>query len=254
MTRRRFTVVALQIAVLVVMVALWEVLTRTRIINPFLLAPPSDIAKQVVTWFASGTIWGDIGVTMFTLGVGYVAGLVGGLIIGMLGGLVAFFGYYFDVFITFLNSLPRLVLIPFFIILFGFGNAPGMIVTGLIVIFLVALNTRAAVEDVQGELVVNARMLGANSFHLLTTVYLPGVALSVLSSARLSIGLGFQAAVVAQFFGSPKGLGFLIAEGQQSYNPTQIYAGIVVTSILAFVIDVLLGLGGRRAGRWLPDH
>jgi NitT/TauT family transport system permease protein len=78
------------------------------------------------------------------------------------------------------------------------------------------------------------------------------VALTILSSARLSIGLGFQAAVVAQFFGSPTGLGFLIAEVQQSYNPTQIYAAIVVTSILAYLIDLVLALVEKRSGRWLP--
>ena len=101
---------------------------------------------------------------------------------------------------------------------------------------------------------MNARVLGGNGFQLLGTVYLPGVALTILSSARLAVGLGFQAAVVAQFFGSPVGLGFLIAEGQQSYNPTQIYAAIVLTSLLAYVIDLGLGIVEKRASRWLPTH
>lgn len=249
---RRITTVGLQVATLVTFLAIWELLTRTRVINPFLLASPSDIGRLIVDWFAGGAIWGDIGATMLTLSVGYVSGVVGGVVIGMLAGRIAFFRYYFDVFIIFLNSLPRLVLIPFFIILFGFGNVPGMIVTGLIVIFLVALNTRAAVEGIQGDLVLHARMLGANPLQLLNSVYVPGVALSVLSSARLSIGLGFQAAVVAQFFGSTGGLGFLIAEGQQSYNPTQIYAGIVVASFLAYLMDIVLGVVNKRTSRWLP--
>lgn len=252
--RRASRVIPLQIATLVVIVALWETLTRTGVIKPFLLAPPSAIALQIWAWIKSGVLWPAIGETMYVLLIGYLIGLVGGVIVGMLTGRVLFLRYYFDVFIVFLNSLPRLVLIPFFIIIFGFGHAPGIIVTALIVIFIVTLNTRAAVDEFGVDLVQNARVLGATPVQLLTSVYLPGVALSIVSSARLSIGLGFQAAVVAQFFGSPAGLGFLIAQGQQSYNSTQIYAGIAVTSILAYFMDMLLGQAGKRASRWLPAN
>jgi NitT/TauT family transport system permease protein len=252
MSRRSLLVLGLQLALLVAIIGTWEILTRTGVINPFLLAPPSDIVVLIGRWFDEGSIWADIGSTLWTLAVGYTVGVLGGIVIGMLSGRISFFRHYFDVFIVFLNSLPRLVLLPFFIIIFGFGQAPGMIVTGLIVIFVVALSTRTAVEEIQGDLVQNARVLGAGPVQLLGSVYLPGVALTILSSARLSIGLGFQAAVVAQFFGSPTGLGFLIAEGQQSYNPTQIYAAIVVTSILAYLIDLVLALVEKRSGRWLP--
>jgi sulfonate transport system permease protein len=251
---RRVKVGVLQLVVLVAIIGVWELLVRARIVNSFTLAAPSSIAQQVVEWFADGSIWAHIGATMIKLGVGYVIGLVAGVVIGMLAGRMRFFRYYFDVFIIFLNTLPRLVLIPFFIILFGFGNLPGILVTALIVVFLVALNTRAAMDEIKGDFVLNARVLGANPLQLFRTVFLPGVALSVLASARLAIGLGFQAAVVAEFFGSPNGLGYLIAAGQQSYNPTKIYAAIVLTSILAFLLDLLLGRVAKRASRWLPER
>ena len=251
---RRVKVGVLQLIVLITIIGVWEFLVRTQIVNSFMLAAPSSIAQQTVEWFADGSIWPHIGATMVKLGVGYVIGLVAGVVIGMLAGRTRFFRYYFDVFIVFLNTLPRLVLIPFFIILFGFGNLPGILITALIVVFLVALNTRAAMEEVKGDFVLNARVLGANPLQLFRTVFLPGVALSVLASARLAIGLGFQAAVVAEFFGSPNGLGYLIAAGQQSYNTTQIYAAIVLTSILAFILDLLLGRVAKRASRWLPER
>ena len=252
--RRYAAIASLQIVTLVVILGVWELLTRTGVIKPFLLAPPSAIGRQIMAWMSSGVLWPAIGDTLYVLLIGYLVGVTGGVIIGMLTGRVPFLRHYFDVFIVFLNSLPRLVLIPFFIILFGFGHAPGIIVTALIVIFIVALNTRVAVDEFGVDFVQNARVLGATPMQLLTSVYLPGVALSIVSSARLSIGLGFQAAVVAQFFGSPAGLGFLIAQGQQSYNSTQIYAGIAVTSILAYLMDLLLGQAGKRAGRWLPAN
>jgi NitT/TauT family transport system permease protein len=252
--RRHALVIGLQVATLVAILAVWELLTRTGVIKPFLLAPPSAIGRQILAWATSGVLVPAIADTMYVLLTGYLIGVAGGVVIGMLTGRIAFFRHYFDVFIVFLNSLPRLVLIPFFIILFGFGHAPGIIVTALIVIFVVTLNTRVAVDEFGADFVQNARVLGATPIQLLTSVYLPGVALSIVSSARLSIGLGFQAAVVAQFFGSPAGLGFLIATGQQSYNPTQIYAGIVVTSILAYLMDMLLGQAGKRASRWLPAN
>lgn len=252
MSRR--AIAGIQVLVLVLGVAVWELLTRVGVVNPFLLAPPSAIASTAAGWFASGQIWHHLADTLVTLLAGYLAGVVLGMAMGMLSGRNYFIRCYLDVFLVFLNSIPRLVLIPFFIIIFGFGRTPGIIVTGLIVVFLVAFNTRAAVDEIGADYVLNARVLGADGWQLTTTVYLPGVALSVVSSARVAVGLGFQAAVVAQFFGSPSGLGFLIAQGQQSYNPAQIYAGIALTSLLAYAFDLLLGLVGRRASRWLPGN
>jgi NitT/TauT family transport system permease protein len=122
--RRHALVIALQIATLVAILAVWELLTRTGVIKPFLLAPPSAIGRQILAWATSGVLLPAIADTMYVLLTGYLIGVAGGVVIGMLTGRIAFFRHYFDVFIVFLNSLPRLVLIPFFIILFGFGHAP----------------------------------------------------------------------------------------------------------------------------------
>ena len=84
-------VVPLQAATLVVILGLWELLTRTGVIKPFLLAPPSAIAQQIAAWVKSGVLWPAIGETMYVLLIGYLIGLVGGVIVGMLTGRVLFF-------------------------------------------------------------------------------------------------------------------------------------------------------------------
>jgi NitT/TauT family transport system permease protein len=245
-------IIVLQIAFFVLLVGLWQLASVSGRLNPFTVSSPTVIATQLVSWVSDGSLLWNILATLQIVSIGYVAGLVIGVAIGVTNSLSPTLRAYFDPFLVFGNSLPRIVLIPFFITWLGFGLAPKVIVVFLVLVFLVAINIENGMRQIGSDIVNHARILGAGFGNLLWDVYLPGVGLWVLISARICVGYGLQAAIVSEFFGSHSGLGFLVLKGEAAYDVGTIYAALVVTVILALVIDYLLGLLEYRTMRWLP--
>jgi len=246
-------IVVLQIAFFLLMIGLWQLASVTGRINPFTVSSPAVIADQLWDWLRDGSLFGNIAATLKIVSMGYITGLVVGVAIGVTNSLSPTLRAYFDPFLVFGNSLPRIVLIPFFITWLGFGIAPKVIVVFLVLVFLVAINIENGMRQIGSDIVAHARILGAGAGGLFRDVYLPGIGLWVLISARICIGYALQAAIVSEFFGSHAGLGFLVLKGEAAYDVGTIYAALVVTVILALIFDFLLGLVEHRTMRWLPS-
>ena len=247
---RRPAMLVLRILLGVAIVGVWEAIVTGGVVERFVLPAPGDVLAQLRDWVKDHQLWGIIEPTLVLLGVGLLAGVVAGVALGTAMGVVPFVRYYLSPFIAFFNSVPRLILIPFFIVWFGFGYTPGMIITALEIVFVVLLTVEAGVGQIQGDYVENAKMLGASWADLLRTVYLPGISIWALSAIRVSVGLGFQAAVVVEFFGSPRGIGHVIADGGTTLNSVELYAAIALTALLAYLLDVILRMVESRISRW----
>ena len=100
----------------------------------------------------------------------------------------------------------------------------------------------------------NARMLGATQRQLLQTVYLPSATAWVFSSLHTSVGLAFVGAVVGEYLGSARGVGYLILQAEGSFDVNTVFAGIVVLTACALVLDSAVGQLERRLMRWQPRH
>jgi NitT/TauT family transport system permease protein len=242
----------LRVLVVVAVFGLWQLLSAVNVLNPIVISKPTDIAGEIVGWFADGSIWSAAGQTLLTFAEGYLAGVIVGVVVGIAMGGSTGIRQYLDPFILFFNAIPKLVLVPLLIAIYGFTNVPGVIITFLVVIFLVAITVEKGMEEIEGDFIANTRMLGARRRDILRDVYLPAVGIWVVTSARLAIGLAFQSAVVAEFFGAGHGLGFLIVHGEQSFDVKEIWGGIVLTVVLALIIDWILAIIDRRVSRWLP--
>jgi NitT/TauT family transport system permease protein len=244
----------LRILVVIAVFGLWELLTRTGVLNTFTVSSPSGVWDQLWIWIKNGELARSSETTLITLAMGYGLGLLVGVVIGVATGLSTTLRLYFEPFLVFFNAVPRLILIPFFVTWLGFGRTPKVVVVFLVIVFLIIINVQAGIREVESDVVENARMLGARRIALLREVYAPAVAIWVLTSARLAIGIAFQAAVVTEFFGSTQhGLGYLIQQGQELLNTNQIYAGVVATVAFAWILDLALGILDRRVSRWVPS-
>ena len=242
----------IQLLILAALVGLWQLLVSAGAFNAIAVASPSSVASELGGLLGHSTIWLDILHTLRGLAIGYLAGVVVGTAIGTLMGISTVVRAYLTPFVAFLNALPRLALIPLLVAWLGFGQSQQIVLVFLIVVFMVLLTVQASVQNIPRRFVDNARMIGAGRLRLVTEVYLPAIGIWVISSARVAIGIGLQVALVGEFFGGNHGLGYMIEEGESTYNTNLIYAAVVVTAVLAIVIDQLLGVVNRRAARWLP--
>ena len=101
-------------------------------------------------------------------------------------------------------------------------------------------------------LLANARILGAGRRYLLRHVYLPSAMSWVFSSLHISVGMAFVGAVVGEYLGSARGVGYLILQAEGSFDILTVFAGIVVLTLCALVLDTLVGKAEKRLMRWQP--
>lgn len=247
---KRFT---LQLLSVICVLMAWQILADYELLNPLVLGSPIEVGRVAWSWVVDGSLWRHLASTLEILLAGYVIGLVVGIGIGALIGFSALAKTFLDPFLVFANSVPRIILVPFFITWLGFGLAPKIIIVALVVVFVVASNVEAGLREIQGDLISNVRMLGGSRWGLLRDVYIPGIALLLSASARTCMGYALQAAIVSEFFGSFSGLGYLIVNGQTSYDISIMYASLLVTIVLALMIDSVLALLERRVLVWLPS-
>jgi ABC-type nitrate/sulfonate/bicarbonate transport system permease component len=121
-----------------------------------------------------------------------------------------------------------------------------------LVFFVVFFNTYQGVREVDRNVLNNARMLGATDRDLLRHVLLPSALVWILSSLHTSVGLALVGAVVGEYLGSARGLGYLIHQAEALFDTTGVFAGLVVLAGFVLVVDLLVSSVERHLLRWKP--
>jgi NitT/TauT family transport system permease protein len=251
-----------QLLVLALVLGFWHVMTSPTLLPPFYFENPSQAAfffgeplkvfGRVVDWFVSGEIFVHLGITLFETMAAFVIGTVSGLAIGMWLALSPTAAAILDPYIKAMNSMPRVILAPIFSVWFGLGVWSKVALGFTLVFFIVFFNVYQGVREVSPTILANARMLGAGKRQLLRHVYLPSATSWVFSSLHTSVGLAFVGAVVGEYLGSAKGVGYLILQAEGTFDINTVMAGIVVLTAFALVLDGLVGVVERRLMKWQP--
>src|SRR5947199_5660232 len=148
--------------------------------------------------------------------------------------------------------MPRVILAPIFAVWFGLGVASKVALGVTLVFFIVFFNVYQGVKEVSPVVLANARMLGATGRQLLRYVYLPSATSWVFSSLHTSVGLAFVGAVVGEYLGSAKGVGYLIHQAEGVFDIDKVLAGILVLNIFALVLDFVITRVENRLLVWRP--
>ena len=252
-----------QILVLVLFFAVWYVLTNPTLLPPFYFDQPNKAAfffgepqkvfARVWTWFVvDADIYGHLWVTLVETFMAFAIGTIFGLAIGLWLALAPVASALLDPYIKALNSMPRVILAPIFTVWFGLGIASKVALGVTLVFFIVFFNVYQAVREVSPVVLASARMLGATPRHLLRHVYLPSAMSWVFASLHNSVGLAFVGAVVGEYLGSSRGVGYLILEAEGVFDINTVFAGILVLTAFALVLDWLVTIAETRLMVWQP--
>ena len=133
--------------------------------------------------------------------------------------------------------MPRVILAPIFAVWFGLGITSKVALGVTLVFFIVFFNVYQGVKEVSPVVLANARMLGASRRQLLRHVYLPSATSWVFSSLHTSVGMAFVGAVVGEYLGSARGVGYLILQAEGVFDINTVFAGILVLTVFALVLD-----------------
>jgi NitT/TauT family transport system permease protein len=251
---RRGLVPLLQVLVGVGAVGAWELLARAGVLDPFYFSRPSDVGVQIWEWVSTGDLFEHLFVTLQEAFLAFVVGALLGLAVGFLLARARLLAQVFDPYIKMLNALPRVVLAPIFLLWFGLGIWSKVALGVTLVFFVVFFNTYQGVRDVSPVVLDNARMLGASERDLIRHVLLPSALSWIFSSLHVSVGFAIVGAVVGEYLGAARGVGYLIQQAEGVFDTTTVFAGMVVLMLVVLVIDQLINRLERYLLRWRPDH
>ena len=150
--------------------------------------------------------------------------------------------------------MPCVILAPFFMVWLGLGIWSKVALGVTLVFFIVFFNVYQGVKEVSPVVLNNARMLGANASQLLRHVYLPSATSWVFSSLHTSVGMAFVGAVVGEYLGSAKGVGYLIHQAEGSFDINTVFAGILVLTVFALLLDFAVTFAENKLLKWRPQQ
>lgn len=243
---------ATRIALLTVIVVVWQLGSEHSKITNFFFGSPIGVATQIVRWFLSGVIYRHLAITLIETILSFLLGAGSAVVIGLWLALSRFWSGVFDPFIKAFNTMPRLILAPIFSLWFGLGIWSKVALGVTIVFFIVFFNVYQGVKEVSPLLVANVRMLGANQWQLIQRVYIPSALTWVFSSLHLSVGMAFVGAVIGEYLGSSAGVGYLILEAELTFDMNTVLAGIIVLTMFALVLDACVTLLETNLLSWRP--
>src|SRR3954468_10529350 len=243
----RAVILSWQAAVGAGALALWQGLVSFKVLDAFFVSRPSDIAQRIVQWVVSGSLWAHLAVTLEESLLGLVVGAAMGISLGFSLGRSPLLAGIFDPYIKMLNAVPRVVLAPLFLLWFGLGIWSKVALAVTLVFFVMFFNTFQGVRDADPVIIDNVRMLGASERQLARHVLVPSALTWIFSSLQTSLGFAMVGAVVGEYLGSARGLGYVIAQAEGTFDTTGVFAGMTVLAIVVVIVSA----GVSRFERWL---
>src|SRR5580765_2945142 len=240
----------------------WYVLTSPTLLPPlyfddpnkaaFFFGEPLKVMWRIWDWFSSGYIYPHLWVTLLETALAFFIGTVLGLVVGLWLALSPTASALLDPYLKAVNAMPRVILAPIFAMWFGLDIASKVALGVTLVFFIVFFNVYQGVREVSPVVLANARMLGASPRQLLRHVYVPSAMSWVFASLHNSVGLAFVGAVVGEYLGSARGVGYLIHQAEGFFDMNTVVAGILLLTAFALLLDWAVGVIERRLMVWQP--
>ncbi|HBP31477.1 MAG: ABC transporter permease [Advenella sp.] len=217
----------------------WQLVALT--LPDFLMPGILPVLERLSESIRSGEFYSGLAGSLARLGTGYGIALICGIAFGLLAASLNFFREVLRNVIVILQSLPSIAWVPLFLIVWGFGNKPMIVVVALAAFFPAALSVMNATESVHKVHISAARVMGASRWGLVRRVYLPAVMPELITGAQLAFGNAWRALISVEMlvdFG--KGLGRSLSFAGDTGDMTGVMANILVIAILAALIDQLI--------------
>jgi ABC-type nitrate/sulfonate/bicarbonate transport system permease component len=240
------------LAVIAVMLALLELITRQGWINASLLPPPSRVWQILADLVVTGALVAPLAATLTHLASGFAIGAFAGVALGIPMGYWRPVYNLLEPLVEIIRPLPKPALVPALILFLGVDDAMKNTSVALAVFFPVLLNTIQGTRSVDATLVDTARTFGYRDVQIIRKVVLPAAMPYVLAGMRIALALGLVLAVLSEMMAGNDGLGFLIVDMQRAFRVRQMYAWLVILAVVGYCLNEIMVQLERRILRWQP--
>ncbi|PWR04237.1 ABC transporter permease [Meridianimarinicoccus roseus] len=241
---RKFASAALIVGVFV----FWELFCLVAGISELILPRPTRILAAF--WEYAPAIWPHAWQTLYTTLVGFVCGVAIGLSLGVLIGSsrLAYDTAY--PLLVGISSIPKVAVVPIFVLWFGAGTVPAILTAMIICIFPIVVNVATGIATVEPELEDVMRSLKASKWEILWNVGLPRSMPYFFASLKVAITLSFVGSVIAETVASNKGVGNMMMIASSSFNVPLVFSGLMVLAVMGVSLYALFSLIERRMAGW----
>jgi NitT/TauT family transport system permease protein len=234
----------------------WQAFTTWGIVDPFFYGQPSGIWKRTIDLFQHGTefgsFWVDIETTLKEAVYGFGLGAAAGIVLGVALGQNRFLAEVLGPYIKIVNAIPRIVLGSIFVVAFGIGIEPKVLLSAVLVFFVVFFNAFQGVREVDRNILANVRVLGASQLQIVRHVTIPSALTWIIASLHTAFGFAIVGALVGEVLGAQHGVGLVIRTAQGNFDPDGVFAGMLVIAVITLVAEFLITKLEKRLLSWRP--
>jgi NitT/TauT family transport system permease protein len=254
---RQILILSVQILLAIGTLIFWEWAAGPRntpgiLIDEFYVSRPSLIWEALMRWTKEGVLWISIYYTLETTVLGFIIGAALGLVFGFVLGVNPLLAAIFKPFVNAIYSIPRLALVPLFMLWFGIGVGSKLALVVSVVFFLVFFATYTGVKDVDRELLNKLRLMRSSWWSVHSKVTLPAATTFIISGLSISMPYALVAQVTAEMLSSNRGMGYLLIRSSSQFYTPGVFAAITVLMVMGVLLTLgIYWLEGRLL-RWKP--
>jgi NitT/TauT family transport system permease protein len=250
--RRRTIELVLTLAGPLFLLALWEILSRSGVLDARFWPPPSSLWNTAVDLVLDGSLLTNVRVSLGRILVGFALGAIPAVLLGLLMGLSWPVRVALMPVAAAIYAIPKIAVVPLILLIFGVSEAGKYVIVALSIFFLVLLNTMAGVLAIDRSFQDVARNFGAGPVEMFLTVALPGALPSIFTGLRLGIGFSLIVIVGTEFIAAREGIGRFIYDSYQILAISKMFIGLIVTGIMGWLLTISVDLVERLVIPWKP--
>jgi ABC-type nitrate/sulfonate/bicarbonate transport system permease component len=228
----------------------WEVTSRSGVVNSRLFPPPSDVAVATWTWARSGQLWIDLGMSVSRIAVGLTTGTLVGVVLGLATGQVRIIANLLTPIFQILRPIPPIAFVPIVILWFGLSELGKYFLVFWGVFFTVWMSAHLGVRRVDPHYLRAARMLGTPEVRLFREILLPAALPVIFVGIRTAVSIAFYTLVAAELAGTFAGVAYRIDVAQQNLQIGQVMGGLLLLGLVSALSDRLFEQVSRRLVWW----
>ena len=238
----------LQLFTLAGLLTLWELAARAAWVDPMFVPAPSGVARAFGN--VGATALRGLADTLLKTLIAYLLSVALGVTLGIVLGSAGRLRDAVNPFVIALYGMPKILVLPWIVLIFGFGVLPSIVYGTVHGTFPILLLVMGGVRDVDRSLIAVARSLGATRWQLYRKVILPGVVPSVVAGMRVGIVFCLLGVLVVEMFAGIRGMGYVLGTLANGFDAAGLFAATALVSVASIAIVLSLDVLNDRLSRW----
>lgn len=235
------------------LLVLWELIATLGLVPPQALPHTYVVGETILSLTSEGTLLELAAVTAGRAFLAFLLAIVVGVAIGLAMAQSKVVGWFFDPIISLGFPVPKVTLVPIYVLWFGFGTVPTVALAVTSAVFPIVIATYDGARSVERELVWSARSMGVSRLGIARKVVLPSALPAIFNGVQIALFLSFVVVVVAEMVTAGGGLGQMLTESVRFFETAQTIAAVITVAVIGLVSDRLFRLLRGRTLRWSDD-